>query len=73
MLHSYQHTVPLSEVADAIWHGKAIVGSNGSAANDHGTYSFVILIGTHTDSPQMAIQCSGNLPILAEYINMDSH
>jgi hypothetical protein len=23
--------------------------------NDHGTYSFVILIDTHTDSPQMAI------------------
>jgi hypothetical protein len=55
MLHSYQHTVPLSEVADAIWHGNAIVGSDGSAANDHGTYSFVILISTHTDSPQMAI------------------
>jgi hypothetical protein len=51
MLHGYQHTVPLSEVADMIWCGNAIVGSDGSAANDHGTYSFVILIDTHTDSP----------------------
>jgi hypothetical protein len=73
MLHSYQHTVPLSEVADTIWHGNAIVGSHGSATNDHGTYSYVILIDTHTDSPQMAIQCGGNLPILTEYIDMDSH
>jgi hypothetical protein len=73
MLRGYQHTVPLSEVADVIWHGNAIIGSNGSAVNNHSTYSFVILIDTHTDSPQMAIQCSGNLPILAEYIDMDSH
>jgi hypothetical protein len=55
MLRGYQHTVPLSEVADAIWHGNAIVSSDGSALNDHGTYSFVILIDTHNDSPQMAI------------------
>ena len=49
--------VPLSDVADAIWRGNAIVGTDGSAANDHGTYSFVILTDTHTDSPQLAVRC----------------
>jgi hypothetical protein len=33
MLRGYQQcTVPLSDVNDAIWHGNAIVGSDGSAA-----------------------------------------
>jgi hypothetical protein len=31
-------------VAEAIWSGKAMIGTDGSAANDHGTYSFVILM-----------------------------
>jgi hypothetical protein len=73
MLCGYQRTVPLSDVAEAIWRNQAIVASDGSAANDHGTYSFVILIDTHTDSPQVAVRCGGNLPTLAEYIDMDSH
>ncbi len=73
MLHGYQRTVCLREVAEAIWSGKAIVGTEGSAANAHGTYSFVILMNIDQESPTIAVKCGGNLPNLAEYIEMDSH
>jgi hypothetical protein len=43
MLRGYQRTTSLREIAESIWQDNAIVGTNGSAANDHGTYSFVIL------------------------------
>jgi hypothetical protein len=73
MLHGYQRTVHLREVAEAIWSSKAIVGTDGSAANDHGTYSFVILTNIDQESPTIAVKCGGNLPNLADYIEMDSH
>jgi hypothetical protein len=73
MLQGYRQTAPLEDVAHAIWCGNAIVGTDSSAANDHGTYSFVILIDTNTDSPTVTVRCSGNLPTLAKYMNMDSH
>jgi hypothetical protein len=63
----------LREIAESIWRGNAIVGTNGSAANDHGTYSFVILTNTANESPTLSVKCGGNLPNLAEYIDMDSH
>jgi hypothetical protein len=40
MLRGYQQTMPLQQVAEAIWTGDAIIGMDGSAANEHGTYSF---------------------------------
>jgi hypothetical protein len=73
MLRGYQRKVPLSDVTNAIWHGNVIVGSDGSATNDHGMYSFVILTDTHTNSPQVAVCCGSNLPMVAKYIDMDSH
>jgi hypothetical protein len=73
MLHGYQQTVHLRKVAEAIWCGDAIIGKDGSAANDHGTYSFVILTDINNESPTVAVKCGGNLPNLAEYIDMDSH
>jgi hypothetical protein len=60
-------------VAESIWQGDAIVGTYGSAANDHGTYSFVILTNIASEPPTVSVKCRGNLPNLAEYINMDSH
>jgi hypothetical protein len=60
-------------VAEAIWSGKAIIGTDGSAANDHGTYSFIILTIIDQESPTIAVKCGVNLPNLAEYIEMDSH
>jgi hypothetical protein len=32
--------MPLQQVAEAIWTGDAIIGMDGSAANENGTYSF---------------------------------
>jgi hypothetical protein len=63
----------LHEIAKSIWQGNAIVGTDGSTANDHGTYSFVILTNTANKSPTLSVKCGGNLPNLAEYIDMDSH
>jgi hypothetical protein len=73
MLRGYQRTTPLQEIAESIWQGNAIVGTDGSAANDHGTYSFVILTNIANESPMLSVKCRGNLPNLAEYIDMDSH
>jgi hypothetical protein len=60
-------------VAEAIQSGKAIIGTDGSAANDHGTYSFIILTNIDQESPTIAVKCGGNLPNLGEYIEMVSH
>jgi hypothetical protein len=73
MLRGYQHTIPLQQVANAIWSGDTIISTNGSAANNHGTYSFIILTDLDNETQTAAVKCSGNLPNLAEYINMDSH
>jgi hypothetical protein len=68
-----EQATSLQETAESIWQGNAIVGTNGSAANDHGTYSFIILTDTANLSPMVSIKCGSNLINLAEYINMDSH
>jgi hypothetical protein len=64
---------PYREMADAIWSGNAIIGTDGSASNDNGTYSFVILTDIENDSPTVTFECGGNLPALADHIDMDSH
>jgi hypothetical protein len=53
--------------------GKAIIGTDGLASNNNSTYSFVILIDTNAEPPTVAFKCRGNLPPLAEYLDMDSH
>jgi hypothetical protein len=73
MFRGYQRTTSLRTVAESIWLGDAIVGTDESAANDHGTYSFVILTNIVSESPTESVKCRGNLPNLAEYIDMDSH
>jgi hypothetical protein len=73
MLRGYQRMTSLQEIAESIWQGIAIVGTDGSTANDHGTYSFVILTDITNESPMLSVKCRGNLPNLAKYINMDSH
>jgi hypothetical protein len=69
MLKGYQRTTSLREITESIWQGNAIVGTNGSAANDHSTYSFVILTDIANESPKLSVKCGGNLPNLAEYID----
>ena len=73
MLHNFAYTVPLQEIADAIWKGDAYIGTDGSTANDHGTYAFVILFHLHQAEPTIAVKCSGNMPDIAKFLDMDSH
>jgi hypothetical protein len=73
MFRGRRRYVPYRDIAEAIWKGKAIVGTDGLASNDNGTYSFVILIDTDAKPPTVAFKCGGNLPPLAEYLDMDSH
>jgi hypothetical protein len=72
MLHGYRF-LPLRDIADAIWQGDAIVGSDGSAANDNGIYGFSILTNILDGPPTVALKCGGNLPTLTDYIDMDLH
>jgi hypothetical protein len=73
MLRGLVNHVPLDEIATAIWNGDAIIGSDGSVADDFGTYSFVILINLDQDEPTLAVSLGGNLPEIAEFLDMDSH
>jgi hypothetical protein len=73
MIRGYQQTMSLQTIAESIWQGDAIVRIHGSAASNHGTYSFVILTNIMRESPTVSVRCRGNLPNLTEYINMDSH
>jgi hypothetical protein len=73
MLRGYQRFLPLRDIADAIWRGDGIVSSDGSAANDNGTYGFSILMNILDGPHTFALKCGGNLLTLADYIDMDSH
>ena len=73
MLHNFEYTIPLQEIADAIWKGDTYIGTDGSAANNHGTYAFVILIHLQQTEPIIAFKCGGNMPNLAKFLDMDSH
>jgi hypothetical protein len=64
ILRGYQRTTSLREIAESIWQGNAIVGTDGSAANNHGTYSFVIFTDIANESPTLSVKCGGKYPIL---------
>jgi hypothetical protein len=63
----------MAEITNTIWQDNAIIGMDGSSANSHSAYAFVILIHLNRDEPTVAIKSGGNLPDLAEHIDMDSH
>jgi hypothetical protein len=57
MLRGYQQMTSLQEIAKSIWQGNTIVERERSAANNHGTYSFVILTDTGNKSPTLSVKC----------------
>jgi len=73
MLDYVQYRVPKEELAAALWAGAAIIGTDGSVKNSHGTYTFVILVLPPDDEPILACRLGGHMPALAEYMEMDSH
>jgi hypothetical protein len=73
MFRGRQRYVPYCDIAEAIWKGKEIIGTDGLSSNNNCTYSFVILMDTDAEPPMVAFKCGGNLPPCAEYLDMDSH
>jgi hypothetical protein len=62
------------DVAQAIWTGNAIIGTDGSVLNNNATYGISILIYQETgEQPILAATTGGKLPHLAKFIDMDSH
>jgi hypothetical protein len=49
MLRGYQRMTSLREIAESIWQGNAIVGTDGSTANDHGTCLFLCHTHQHCE------------------------
>ncbi len=63
-----------NNVAQAIWSGKAIIGTDGSVLNNNATYGVSILIYQEdNEQPVIAATIGGKLPQLAKFIDMDSH
>jgi len=73
MLDYVQYRVHKEELATALWSGNTIIGMDGSIKNSHGTYTFVIIILVPGDKLILACRLGGHMPMLAEYIEMDSH
>jgi len=73
MLDYVQYRVPKEDLAMALWAGDTIIGTDGSIKNGHGTYAFVIIILVNDDEPILACRLGGHMPMLAEYLDMDSH
>jgi hypothetical protein len=73
MLRGVKFYVTEQTLATAIWNGDAHIGSDGSVANDEGTYSFAILIHLEAEEPTKAATLGGHMPSIAELLEMDSH
>jgi hypothetical protein len=71
--HIHNDFIP-NDIAQAIWTGKAIIGTNRSVLNDNATYGISILIQQEDkEQPKIAISIGGKLPHLAKFTDMDSH
>jgi hypothetical protein len=72
--HHIHNDFTPNDIAQAIWTGKAIIGTDGSVLNDNATYGVSILIQQEDEEqPKIAISVRGKLPHLAKFTDMDSH
>lgn len=60
-------------LATTIWNGDVHIGTDGSVANDDGTYGFAILIHLNAEEPTLAASLGRIMPPIAEFLEMDSH
>jgi hypothetical protein len=67
MNRNVEHNVQLEEVANAIWEGRAIMGTDGSVRDPTAIYSFVISI-SRTDVKTNG-RGGGFLPPTAKYLD----
>jgi hypothetical protein len=71
--HIHKDFTP-NDIAQAIWTGKAIIGTNGSVLNNNATYGISILIQQEDEEqPKIAFSVKSKLPHLAKFTDMDSH
>jgi hypothetical protein len=73
MLRGLRFFVTEQTLATAIWNGDVHIGTDGSVANDDGTFGFAILIHLNAEEPTLAASHGGNMPPIAEFLEMDSH
>jgi len=73
MLRGTRFHVPPQVLANALWNGDAIIGTDGSVRDEHGSYAFVILINLHQDEPTLAVRSGGWMSPTAEFIDLASH
>jgi len=59
--------VPLHIIAQAIWEGQAILGTDGSVTGDVATYSWVL--STDYNDINADVKGGGFLPTMAEYLD----
>jgi hypothetical protein len=72
--HHIHNDFTPNDIAQAIWTGTAIIGTDGSVLNDNATYGVSILIQQEDEEqPKIAISVRGKLPHLAKFTDMDSH
>ena len=60
-------------IAQAVWHGDSLLGTNGSVLDEHGTYGVALHIQLDVDEPMLATAFGRHVPNIAEYLDMDSH
>jgi len=73
MLDYIQYRVPKEDLTTALWSGDTIIGTDRSIKNGHGTYAFAIIILVNDDELILACRLGGHMPLLAEFMDMDSH
>ena len=71
MLRNVRYQRPLEAIADSIWKGKAMFGTDGSVLKGHATYSFII--STDDTNINADVTGGGHLPPPAQFIDWDSH
>ena len=62
-----------SSPSQAIWHGDALLGTNGSVLDKQGMYGVALLIQLDNYEPMLATAFGGHMPNIAEYLEMDFH
>jgi len=73
MLRGTRFHVPTQVLANALWNGDAIIGTDGSVLDEQGSYAFIILINLHQVEPTLAVRSGGWMSPTAEFIDLDSH
>ena len=63
----------MEQNSSSLWNGDAIISTDGSIWDENGTYGVVILINLYLPEPTVAVQLSGHLPPLAQFLDMGSH